>query len=208
MVATRYAGAVHHVLRSAVGARDGGEFSIAPVAVHGKYLAGRNPDMLREGSVEVGPEPNCVHPVETRPAHARTDKYPIANPAAVAAWPHRDNARATIGALDEGKCRLSVPAAILTIGIDGCGVGAVLHGPGIPAESGVDVGIVDPRGEHGKQDLARTRHGDRDLPVFEPIVSTGAGRHDSHHGALSDGRRAPREFVLHPSPPDVSAQGP
>src|SRR5260221_427920 len=100
---------------------------------------------------------------------------------ALARRPRNDPA-ADIGALDQRECAPAAgPARVLgpgggDAGLAGIGRGCFADALRIPADAGIDVGVVDPGRADADQHLAGTRHRDRYiLTVIELVEPAIAG---------------------------------
>ena len=179
--------ALQHVLGRAVGAGDRTQFDVAPAAVHRKHLRRRQLDELGERAVEVGAHPEVLHRAESVRPHAGPHQHPRADQRGGTAGSDRDDATAAVRTLDERERGSRIPAAVGLVARAGvllcCGAGGVgAHALGIPAQAGVDLGVVDAGRQHLYQHLAGREAWQRDVAVDQPVVAAVAGGHDRLHG--------------------------
>ena len=111
---------MQHGLGGGIGAGNGRQLGVAPVALDGKHLARRHRHILGERPVEIRRHPDIAHRAEPVGSHAGADKDTPAEEPAVTAGTIGIGTAAAVGPLDDQERGRLVPAAI------GLVLGAVL----------------------------------------------------------------------------------
>jgi hypothetical protein len=198
---------VQHVLRSAIGAWNGGKFDVAPGAVDGKNLGGRNLHELGESAIEIGRHPDSLQAAKSVGPHAGADQHAPADQMGVASVMDTVHQAAAVGPLNKREWRRLVPAAIdlgtrlVPLG-SRCHFGAGGDARRVPSETRVDLGVIHSSCKYLDQHFSRSWRGNRNIPVDKLVIAAVSGCHDSLHRP-----RAARDVepVCHPFNPRPAA---
>ena len=164
-------------------------------------MNGWNPGIFGKAAVYLRAE---IDHIERRgaPEHG-FDQDPFAHPPLIGAGAHRGDPAASIRALNARELKGGArPAVVLGFGnaTGSAKLGRLGHGFGIPADPGVDIGVVDPRRANPDQDFTRPRQRHRHIiaqvQLVEPAV---AGQQDRAHdgGNGHSARSSPNWFRYH-----------
>ena len=185
---TLQADPLQHPLRRRIGAGQGGQFGIRPVAADRQGVGGEGLGELGEGAVAFRSEgPGGERAAGRTGGLEGANQNPFADPAVGNAGADGDDVAAAIRALNpgegEGRAR---PPGIVGIGPGIAGGGArrsvAPHRLGVPGRARVDVGVVHRRRPHPDQHLAgaRCRHGKVFAPV-QLVQAAMAGQQNAVH---------------------------